>query len=267
MPFADVSMVEGDHVPVTPFGEVVASAGGVDPWQTAMGDVKLGVVAGVTLTWRVKGEAHCPVVGVKMYEPFADVSMVEGDHVPVTPFGEVVASAGGVDPWHNISGDAKLGVVAGVTLTCSVNDDAHCPVVGVKTYVPFADVLMVEGDHVPVTPFGEVVASVGGVDPWHKLSGDVKLGVVAGVTLTCSVNDDAHCPVVGVKTYVPFADVLIVEGDHVPVTPFGEVVASVGGVDPWQTVSGDAKLGVVAGVTLTCSVNDDAHCPVVGVKT
>lgn len=123
----------GDQVPVTPFGEVAASTGTGSPPHIASVVGKSGVISVPTFTCKVKGAAHWPVFGVKRYDPFVVVSIAEGDQVPVTPFGEVVASTGGIDPWHKVSGDVKLGVVAGVTFTWSVNGEAHCPVVGVKT--------------------------------------------------------------------------------------------------------------------------------------
>ncbi len=126
---------------------------------------------------------------------------------------------------------------------------------------------MTAGDQIPVTPFGEVVASVGTGSPPHIASVAGKSGVISVPTFTCSVNGEAHWPTVGVKTYEPFVVVSMVEGDQVPVTPFGDVVGSAVGVDPWQTAMGDVKSGIVAGVTLTWRVKGEAHCPVVGVKT
>jgi len=57
-------------------------------------------------------------------------------------------------------------------------------------------------------------------------------------------------------------------GFHVPVIPFGEVVANVGTEFPAQMVNGvTLKFGVMLLVTVTFKVTDEAHCPALGVKT
>jgi hypothetical protein len=54
-----------------------------------------------------------------------------------------------------------------------------------------------------------------------------------GVIVTVLVCVVAHCPAVGVKVYV-VVEVLLIDGDHVPVIPFSEVLSSEGIVDPLQ---------------------------------
>ena len=60
---------------------------------------------------------------------------------------------------------------------------------------------------------------------------------------------------------------LIVAGNQVPVIPLGEVVPSVGAVDPSQKGAIAAKFGVTFGVTVTFRVCVVAHCPAAGVNT
>ena len=66
---------------------------------------------------------------------------------------------------------------------------------------------------------------------------------------------------------MPEAVLLITAGFHVPAIPFGEVVANVGTVLPLQIVKGGtSKFGVMAFVTVTSKVTDEAHCPAFGEK-
>lgn len=59
---------------------------------------------------------------------------------------------------------------------------------------------------------------------------------------------------------------LIAVGNHVPVMPFGEVVASMGAMLPVQRVNAVSKSGTVWGEMLTVSMVIAAHCPGSGVK-
>ncbi len=65
----------------------------------------------------------------------------------------------------------------------------------------------------------------------------------------------AHCPAVGVKVYVciPTVDVLIVDGDQVPVIggELFELVGKVPGVAFWQYGPNCVNVGVTRGVTVT----------------
>ena len=53
----------------------------------------------------------------------------------------------------------------------------------------------------------------------------------------------AHSPEFGVKIYIPFAVLLMVDGNHVPEIPFGEVVPKMGAMLPEQNAGIAAKLG------------------------
>ena len=59
---------------------------------------------------------------------------------------------------------------------------------------------------------------------------------------------------------------LIVDGDQVPLTPFGEVVAKIGVVEPEQTLGIGAKFGGTIGFTEIVKVVNVAHRPTVGEK-
>ncbi len=48
--------------------------------------------------------------------------IVAGDQVPVMPFGDVVASAGGTAPEQSDNGEEKFGVWAAFTVTLTVSD-------------------------------------------------------------------------------------------------------------------------------------------------
>jgi hypothetical protein len=59
---------------------------------------------------------------------------------------------------------------------------------------------------------------------------------------------------------------LIVAGDQVPLTPFGEVVANIGATVPEQNAGMAAKLVTTLGVIATFNVCVVEHCPEAGVK-
>ena len=59
--------------------------------------------------------------------------------------------------------------------------------------------LMVDGDQVPVTPFGDVVAKAGAGEPEHKNNEFGKFGTIPGCTTTFNTCVVAHCPAVGVN--------------------------------------------------------------------
>jgi len=50
---------------------------------------------------------------------------VDGFHVPMIPFGEVVFKGGAVDPLHNVKDVAKSGVTGLLTVTVNVIGEAH----------------------------------------------------------------------------------------------------------------------------------------------
>ena len=59
--------------------------------------------------------------------------------------------------------------------------------------------LTVVGDHVPVTPFVEVVGKTGITLPLHIGAIALKVGVTFGLTVTVKVAVVAHCPAFGVN--------------------------------------------------------------------
>ena len=56
----------GDQVPVTLLSDVVGNGANTPPEQIAAIELKVGVIAGLTVTLKVVVEAHCPAVGVKV---------------------------------------------------------------------------------------------------------------------------------------------------------------------------------------------------------
>jgi hypothetical protein len=103
--------------------------------------------------------AHKPAVGVKVYKVVV-VLFIAGDHVPVTPFVDVVGKFGTADPEQYGPTAAKVGVVFGFMVIVNVVGDAHKPAVGVNVYKVVA-VLFIAGDQVPVTPLVDVVGKFG----------------------------------------------------------------------------------------------------------
>ena len=94
-------------------------------------------------------------------------------------------------------------------------------------------VLFIAGLQVPVIPFVDVVGNAVIVAPEQYGPSGLKVGVVPEVMLIVKVVVDAHCPAVGVKVYVVVA-VLFIDGLHVPVMPFVDVVGKVGITAPEQ---------------------------------
>jgi hypothetical protein len=109
----------------------------------------------------------------------------------------------------------------------------------------------VDGDHVPLMPFGEVFCKTGAAEPAQNGATAAKSGAWIGFTVTDSVCVDAHWPASGVNVYVPLAVLSTVDGDHVPLMPFGEVFCKTGAVEPAQTGATAAKSGVWIGFTVT----------------
>jgi hypothetical protein len=125
----------------------------------------------------------------------------------------------------------------------------------------------VEGLHVPLIPFVEVVGKTGATEPVHIGGTGSNNGMIPpAVTVTVNVAVDAHCPAVGVNVYVAVAVLLTVEGLHVPLIPFVDVDGNTGATDPLQIGAIAAKVGVIPGVTVTVSVAVAAHWPAVGVN-
>ena len=96
----------------------------------------------------------------------------------------------------------------------------------------------------------------------------VKFIVAFEFTTTLIVAVFAHKPAVGVNVYtvVPALAVLTVDGFHVPVTPFVDVVGNAPAVAPTQYAPNCVNVGVVAEFTTTLIVVVFAHNPAVGVN-
>jgi len=126
---------------------------------------------------------------------------------------------------------------------------AHSPAVGVKVYVVVV-VLFNAGDHVPVIALLEVVGKAVNVALAQEDATVVNVGVTIGFTVMVIVAVFAHNPAVGVKVYVVVI-VLFTAGDHVPITPFVDVVGKAANVAPAQIGATCVNVGVVLGVTVT----------------
>ena len=59
------------------------------------------------------------------------LSIIDGDQVPVIPFGEMVSKLGGVVP-EQIDKSTKSGSTSGFTTIVKVAPVAHCPADGAK---------------------------------------------------------------------------------------------------------------------------------------
>ena len=61
-----VLLIDGDHVPLIPFVDIVGNGEILAPEQYGPTCVKVGVVSGVILIVKLVVVAHCPAVGVKV---------------------------------------------------------------------------------------------------------------------------------------------------------------------------------------------------------
>lgn len=144
--------------------------------------VKVGVTAGVTVTFKVVCVAHWPTFGVNVYVALVLLLTIAGDQVPVIPFNEVVGNTGATLPLQNGGIAANVGKVpAAVTVTINVAGKAHCPVFGVKVYVVVAVLFTIAGFQVPVNPFNEVVGNAGAVLPLQMEAMAAKEGSVDAI--------------------------------------------------------------------------------------
>ena len=259
-------IVAGIQVPVIPLTETPGSVGAVDPEQSVVAKLNVGVTFGVTVTGTLNGEAHCPAVGVNTYVPPVVLLIVAGIHVPLIPLSETAGRVGAVAAEQNVVVKLNAGVTFGVTVTGTLKGVAHCPAVGVNTYVPPVVLIIVAGIHVPPIPLSETAGSAGAVAPEQNVVAKLNVGVAFGVTVIGTLNGEAHCPTVGVNTYVPPVVLFIVAGIHVPPIPLSETAGSVGAVAPEQNVVAKLKVGVMDGLTMTLMVAVVAHCPASGVK-
>jgi len=154
--------------------------------------LNVGVTFGVTITGMLKGVAHWPAVGVNTYVPPVVLLMVAGSQVPPIPSMETAGRVGAVVPEQNVVAKLNVGVTFGVTTTGTLKGVAHCPAVGVNTYVAPVVLLMVVGSQVPPIPLSETAGSVGAVAPEQNVVAKVNNGVIDGATITLNVAVVAH---------------------------------------------------------------------------
>jgi hypothetical protein len=157
--------------------------------------VNIGTVGWFTATLIVAVVAHCPAVGVNVYDVVA-VLFNAGDHVPVILLFEVVGSVND-SPLQIGATCVKVGVMFELTVTVIAVVVAQKPAAGVKVYVVVA-VLFTAGDHVPLIPFNEAVGSEI-IPPLQIGATCVNVGVTGGPTLTVIVAVVAQAPAADVK--------------------------------------------------------------------
>jgi hypothetical protein len=85
--------------------------------------LNVGSVGEFTVTVIVAVEAHCPAVGVNVYNVVA-VLLLAGDHVPVIPFNEVVGNEN-ISPEQIEAIWVKVGVTIGFIVIDNVVELAH----------------------------------------------------------------------------------------------------------------------------------------------
>ena len=257
--------IAGVQVPEFPLLETKGNGTSVAPLQIGATAVNVGItnVVAFTIIVIVAVVAHNPVVGVNVYVVVA-VLFSAGDHVPVTPFVDVVGNGTFADPTHIGFLDTNSGIVLGVTVMVIVAVLVHIPDVGVNVYKVVA-ALFTAGDQVPINAFVEVVGKAAIVAPEQTAATCVNVGVVFGFTVIVIVDVFAQSPALGVKVYVVVA-VLFNAGDHVPVTAFVDVVGNAAIVAPEQTAATCVNVGVVFGDTVMDIVVVFAHNPAVGVN-
>jgi hypothetical protein len=105
----------GDQVPVMLFNEVVGKADKVAPEHIAETAVKVGVTFGFTVIVNAVVLAHCPAVGVKVYNVVV-VLFKDGDQVPVIPLVEIVGNGAKIPPEQMAGTALKAGVNTGSVL-------------------------------------------------------------------------------------------------------------------------------------------------------
>jgi hypothetical protein len=119
-------------------------------------------------------------------------------------------------------------------------------------------------------PLSEVLGKAGTAPPLQivRVVPKLKTGVAFGLTVTFKIVIVAHCPAIGVKTYVPELWLSITDGLQVPVMPLVDVAGSDGTTAPAQMPNDVPKLneGVMLGFTVTEKLAVVAHDPGVGVN-
>ena len=138
-----------------------------------------------------------------------------------------------------------------------------------NVYVPEFRLSTTAGLHVPLTPFVDVVDSVGTAPPSQIVRELPKLneGVMFGFTVTVNVTGAVHAAP-GVNVYVPETWLSTTAGLHVPETPLSDVPGNDGTLPPAQMVKDGVKLntGTTFGFTVTVNVKGTEHTPAEGVN-
>ena len=134
----------------------------------------------------------------------------------------------------------------GVTVTVNEVVLAHCPVFGVKVYVPLFALSTIAGDQVPVIELFDMFGNVSTESPEQilKVVPKLNVGVICGVIVTVKVVLLAHCPVLGVKVQVPLFALSTIAGDQTPVIELLEAVGNEGTMPPEQILEEVPKLKV-----------------------
>jgi hypothetical protein len=99
--------------------ELVGNADKVVPEQIGVTAVKAGMTLLFTAIVKVVLVAHNPGVGVKVYKVVA-VLFNAGNHVPTTPFKEVVGNEANRSPEQIVGTGENAGVTFGVIIVVSV---------------------------------------------------------------------------------------------------------------------------------------------------
>ena len=175
----------GDQVPLIPLIEVVGKAVRASPLQIGAITTKVGIVLELTVIVNVVEAAHCPAVGVKVYNVVA-VLLIAGDHDPLIPLMDVIGNAESGSPLQIGATTANVGIILGLTVIANVVIVAHCPVFGVKVYKVVA-VLFIDGDHVPLIPLMDVVDKVARGSPLQIVATAANVGVLLGLTTIVKV--------------------------------------------------------------------------------
>jgi uncharacterized membrane protein (Fun14 family) len=158
---------------------------------------------GFTVTDKVNGKAHCPLLGVKVYVLELALLMELGDQEPAILLAELLGNTGTLAPLQTdrLLPKLNVGVILGFTVTERLRVVAHCPLLGVNVYVPDAILLIVAGDQVPAILLAELDGNTGTLAPLQtdKLLPKLNVGTILGFKVTESICVLAHCPLLGVK--------------------------------------------------------------------
>ena len=115
----------GFHFPIIKLVDVVGKIGLVEPEHIGAIAVKIGVIFGLTVTFKVVPIAHSPKLGVKLYIPEVVLLTTAGFQVPVIPLFDVRGKTGDTVPKHIGAMAVKLGITIGLIVTLNIVVVAH----------------------------------------------------------------------------------------------------------------------------------------------